>query len=139
MKLNSRVYCADIYAFKFPRESYDAFVFFSFSYSLIPSSKRRIEILKRLHGSLDSDGCILINFEPYEGWGHRLARLAAGIGRATSHPSPPREGDVFSPGLGYQHLFTRQEIEAESLAANYRLTEYLHDGRRIIAVLKKAV
>ena len=132
-----QVSCGDIFRFRFPRDRYDAFIFSWRTYGMIPSSERRIAVLRRLDEQLDEKGCIMLSVEPYHGWGRRPARLARQVARLLGNSVSLGPGDIFSPSLGTQHCFTREEIEQESHAAGFASVHYLHDGLRATAVLQK--
>ncbi len=91
-----RVYCADIFHFKFPAERYGAFIFSWPTYGLIPSSNRRIAVLRRLREQLKDGGCMMLTVEPCCGTPTRSEKIARRVGRLAGNPVPPRAwGPIF--------------------------------------------
>lgn len=114
--------------------TFDAFIFSWFSYSYIPQSATRIDVLRKLRNHLTAGGRILVTYEPVRTTPRRLPiRLAQLVGRLSRSDWRPEYGDVVRLGdpsryfEHYEHRFTPDELEEEARAAG--LTVAFHqDG-----------
>jgi SAM-dependent methyltransferase len=115
---------------------FDVFLFSWFSYSYIPQSAARIDVLRKLRDHLIPGGRVLITYEPARTaprrWPIRLARL---VGRLSRSDWRLEYGDVVrlgDPGRyfeHYEHRFTPDGLADEVRAAG--LTVAFHEGGEI--------
>ena len=134
-----RLHCADICDFEFPDGPYDALIFSNYTYTLIPGSSRRVELLRRLRSRLSPQGSVILTY-----WNHqerrsgRLLRVAQWFARISRNPNPPEEGDQFFPNYEFGHFFTHDEIEDEAKEAGYEIYEArpFTDNLESVTVLK---
>ena len=108
--------------------TYDAMVFSYFCYTYIPTSERRVEVLRRLRPSLASGGTIALTYNLRS---RRvltpLSRIGAWLGRSSWRPE---HGDVVyltgrpSAPFGVEHLFSDDEIISEAARAGFHATSH---------------
>lgn len=97
-------------------------------YTHIPGTARRVEFLRQLHRVVSAGAPVLLSFwarpDPAAPDDYRVLKLASHT-RALRRSSdePPQLGDHLT-GIGFDHRFTRSEIEAEFAAAGFRLEAY---------------
>lgn len=104
----------------------DAIVLGWASYHHIRPAERRRRFLGALHRQIPAGAPILLSFfDRGSSSVDRSSRWANRIRSVLGRP-PVEPGDIFGPPP--LHLFTRQEIEEELLAAGFRLEQYSHEG-----------
>ena len=123
-QVDAELFCADVRAFEFPKEAYDAFIFSNFTYGYLPGSLQRVRILKRLRRKLAPDGRVILFYYkmPHRQDG-RLNRLARWTARLMRTPNPPEPGDRLDLDYQFQHVFVQDEITREAAQAGYELLE----------------
>lgn len=140
--VEARLYCGDICDFEFPDGLYDAFIFSNLTYSFIPGSSRRVELLRRIRSRLSSEGCIILtySFRKEERQDNRLTRTARWVAKMTRNPKPPEEGDHLSMHGSFYHPFTHEEIAGEIKSAGHETHEVrpYPEGSEFAITLKPA-
>lgn len=133
------LHCADIYEFEFPSGSYDALIFSNCTYTLIPGSSRRVELLKRLRSRLFPQGSVILTYwNSQERQDSRSFRVARWFAKISRNPDLPENGDQLFPNYEFGHFFTHDEIEGEAKNAGYDVYEtYPLSGRLEFAAILK--
>jgi SAM-dependent methyltransferase len=123
----------DISRLDVPPESYDVAWLSAAMYSCVPTRRRRIAMVKRIHRALRPGGCFLCQFywgggEPLGPRREWLKRVFAFLTRGNRTYEP---GDVLWANSEFTHGFRSQaELRAEFTAGGFRVT-YLHIGDQI--------
>ncbi len=131
-----RLHAGDVRRIELGEGEWDAFVFSWFTYAYLPGRADRVAILSRLRDRLSPGGRIVVSAvrrgpEGASGAGFRAARW---LRRATRSPLPLEDGDVFEPGLFYQHRFAPGELANEAAAAGLAVVEEWTREQTAVAV-----
>jgi SAM-dependent methyltransferase len=99
--------------------AFDVIVFSSYAYGLIPESRRRIDVLRKVAAHLAHDGRIVISYwiRADRAMPARAVRAMAWMTRSDWHPEA---GDVIDNSQ-YDHLFTPEEISSEAVSAGLQV------------------
>lgn len=107
---------------------FDVIIFSWFSYSYIPGSRRRVEVLRKAVRHLSPGGRILVSCRAMtEVPSGRLINVQRAVARLCRSDWQLEEGDVISPfqwrddTFGYEHIFTPGEFEGEAGSAGLEI------------------
>ena len=122
---------------------FDAIIFASLVYSLIPQLDRRVAVLRRVARHLRPGGRVLVTYVPHTGRPPRpvLTKLARAVAALTGADWRPEYGDVLIPAGGgkmftyFEHRFLPSEVEQEIGSAGLRvLAHETGDEGKLVAV-----
>ena len=122
---------------------FDAIIFATLVYSLIPQLDRRVAALLRVARHLRPGGRVLVTYVPRTGRPPRpvLTKLARAVAALTGADWRPEYGDVLIPAGGgkmftyFEHRFLPAEVEREIRSAGLRvLAHETRDEGRLVAV-----
>jgi SAM-dependent methyltransferase len=99
--------------------AFDVIVFSYYSYGLIPESRRRVDVLRKVAAHLAHQGRVVISYWKRDE-GAMPARAVRAMARMTRSDWRPEVGDVIG-NAQYEHLFTPEEIALEAGSAGLRI------------------
>ena len=99
--------------------AFDVIVFSSYTYGLIPESRRRVDALRKVAAHLAHDGRLVISYW-IRGRGTMPARAVRAMAWMTRSDWYPEAGDVIG-NAQYDHWFTPEEIASEASSAGLRV------------------
>ncbi len=114
----------DITTLSLSKGPFDLVTLLGYPYSLIPTRRKRIEMLSRIRSVLTPNGRCLINFytrqcTKRQQWVHRLRKLVAFV---TFGNRECQVGDIIHQGAFFTHFFQDpKEIEEEARAAEFQI------------------
>lgn len=125
----------------FPPESFDAVAVFAHMYGSIPTIKRRVETLKRIHHVLKAGGVLLFNFahdkDDIRAAYQKRFWLRKTVAYATLGNFGYQVGDRLYAEAEFLHYFSKEEIMDEAKQGGFEIAGLSVEGYSGWAVLRK--
>jgi len=129
--------CQDMSKLQLPKDKkIDCIMFSALIYSLIPSRRKRIKVLKNLRTYLAPDGKIFLSFLFEKKIDRRHEGLKKLVARITLGNLAYESGDWVEGDGEFKHYFNKDQIESETSSSGFKLEEInLEDPTDSFAVL----